>query len=565
MAMKYRVQGQGEIQLTQADFKAQGGEGSIYVKGATAYKIYSDPKRMIPAAKIKELEALSQVNIVRPIDILLDSKNVAVGYSMRSVEKAFALCQLFPKVFRQKYNLTPEKVLQLVQKFQETVRHIHKQGILVVDLNEMNFLVAEDFKEIFFIDVDSYQTPLFPATALMESVRDRHSKNFSEQTDWFSFAVVSFQMFVGIHPYKGTYAPLQTIKDQNQRLDVRMVQNISVLHSGVIVPSACLPFDVIPPAYLDWYTAVLEEGKRLPPPDNVQAVILLAAQQVQRFSGSDIFAVREFLKFDGDVLVHIENSTITRMSVYIGGQKVCDNPSFHTHIAFTPRKRFVVLAYLKGAKVHIFDLTNRKEISFDSEADELMSTEGRLYMKRGSTFSEIEFVELYQSVIAKPNLVGEVLSHATQIFDGVAIQNLLGAYYASLLPQSGLCYQVRLKELDGYSIIEAKLSGPVLMLLCAKNGVYDRLVYRFNQNFSEYDVRIIQDVTPSSLNFITLESGVALFLNENDELEIFSSIKGAPGLKILSDTDTLKDAKLFKEGKQVFITKANNMFQLKMK
>ncbi|HYJ48112.1 MAG TPA: hypothetical protein VEV81_15985, partial [Pyrinomonadaceae bacterium] len=273
----YFVQGGGEVRLSKADFKAQGGEGAIYVKGSTAYKIYADPLRAIPREKILELSVLTGSNLIRPLDVLLDGKNRTVGYSMRSVEKSYALCQLFPKAFRQRHNLMPEVTLRLVRRLQEGVGRVHAQGILIVDLNEMNFLVAEDFSEIFFIDVDSYQTPSYPATVLMESVRDRHAREFTTQSDWFSFAVVSFQMFTGIHPFKGTYPPLQSLPDKERRLDARMRANVSVLRPEVAVPASCLPFNVIPPAYLDWYRAVFEEGKRAAPPDGARHALNLAA------------------------------------------------------------------------------------------------------------------------------------------------------------------------------------------------------------------------------------------------------------------------------------------------
>src|SRR5678815_2698077 len=239
-------------------------------------RIYFDPSRCIPQAKIDELSVLVQPNIIRPLDLLIDGRNRPAGYSMRSIGKAHSLCQLFPRAFRQRNNLIPELTLRLVRQLQTGVSHIHSRGILIVDLNEMNFLVAPDFSELFFIDVDSYQTPSFPATVLMESVRDRHAKTFTTDSDWFSFAVVSFQMFAGIHPFKGTYPPLQHLADNSLKLDERMRTNISVLHPGVTVPAACLPFSVIPPVYLDWYRAVFEAGHRLPPPQTVQAVIAIA-------------------------------------------------------------------------------------------------------------------------------------------------------------------------------------------------------------------------------------------------------------------------------------------------
>ncbi|HEU4796864.1 MAG TPA: hypothetical protein VFT02_14610, partial [Pyrinomonadaceae bacterium] len=172
---RYFVQGEGHVQLGRTEFKAQGGEGAVYVKGQTAYKIYTDPSRCIAQAKIDELSQLAQPNIIRPVHLILDGSNRPVGYTMRAVGKANSLCQLFPKAFRQRNNITPDLALRLVRQLQTGVLHIHSRGILVVDLNEMNFLVSADFAELYFIDVDSYQTPSFPATALMETVRDRHA------------------------------------------------------------------------------------------------------------------------------------------------------------------------------------------------------------------------------------------------------------------------------------------------------------------------------------------------------------------------------------------------------
>src|SRR6185503_5179382 len=104
--------------------------------------------------------------------------------------------------------------------------------------------------------------------------------------------------FVGIHPYKGNYPPLQQIADKTNKLDTRMRNNVSVLHRDVTVPASCLPFTVIPPVYLDWYRAVFEEGQRLAPPDNVRAVLQLAPQAAVSQIETTVFALQEFREFD---------------------------------------------------------------------------------------------------------------------------------------------------------------------------------------------------------------------------------------------------------------------------
>lgn len=561
---RYFVRGKGEIRLSQTDFKAQGGEGAIYVKGSTAYKIYADPGRAIPQAKILELAALSRPNIIRPRDVLLDGQSRPVGYSMRAVGPSYALCQLFPKAFRQRNNLSPETTLRLVRKLQEGVRHVHAKGILLVDLNEMNFLVAEDFGEVYFIDVDSYQTASFPATVLMESVRDRHAQSFTALSDWFSFAVVSFQMFVGIHPFKGSYPPFQNSSDKESTLDARMRANVSVLRSGVSVPASCLPFNVIPPAYLDWYRAVFEEGKRLAPPEGAQPALTMTAPPARSRVESGHFEVTEVQEYPGDIIWHDGDITVTDGSVFFGGREY-PKPRPDVKVATTPRLGHVVAAFMSEAGPRFRDLTAGREISLDIAGEELALHGGQFYVKQGENIFAVELLELHRSTLVGLKPVANVMMNSTRLFEGVAIQNLLGAYYAALLPSPGVCRQVRLRELDGYRVLEARLCRNVLVVVGVKGGRYDKLIFRFADDFGGYDLRLVPDVSSTNINLTVLDSGVVLQMTDDDSLEIFPRLKNSPGIKIIRDPFLRSDARLFHVGAQALVARGGKLYRIKMR
>ena len=561
---RYFVQGKGEIRLCKSDFKAQGGEGAIYLKGSTAYKIYSDPQRAISPAKIQELSGLTQPNIIRPLEVLLDGKNRAVGYSMRAVGKSYALCQLFPKAFRQRHNLTPEVVLRLVRRLQEGVSHVHAQGILIVDLNEMNFLVAEDFREIFFIDVDSYQTPSYPATALMESVRDRQAQRFTTGSDWFSFAVVSFQMFVGLHPFKGTYTPLQNLPDKETKLDARMRAGVSVLRPEVSVPASCLPFNIIPPAYLDWYRAIFEEGKRMPPPDNSQPTLTLMTPIMPRHPGSALFEITELKEFDSEVISHDGIITVTEKSIYFDEKRYV-RPPFDVKVIVTPRLRHLVAAYMDGSRACFYDLTDARDITLGVEAEEIMQYKGQFYVKQQEKIFALEFIELRGGVLPGVKLVANVMMKSTRMFEGAAIQNLLGACYASVLPAPGVCHQIRLAELDGYQLVGGKLSHNVLIIVGAKEGLYDKLIFRFADDFSSYDLRIVANISSTSIDFTVLASGVVLHISDEDTLEVFSRRKGSHDIKAIQDAFIQADVRLFHNGAQALIARGSRLYKIRMR
>ncbi|HEX6624610.1 MAG TPA: hypothetical protein VF064_12935 [Pyrinomonadaceae bacterium] len=563
-AGRYFVQGGGEVRLGQSDFKAQGGEGAIYVKGPNAYKIYTDPRRAIPPAKILELSALTLPNIIRPLGVLLDTKSKPVGYSMRAVGRSYALCQLFPKAFRRRHNLTPESAFRLVRRLQEGVGHVHAGGVLVVDLNELNFLVAEDFSEVYFIDVDSYQTASYPATVLMESVRDRHARSFTTGSDWFSFAVVSFQLFVGIHPYKGNYPPLQGLPDKEKKLDARMRANVSVLRPEVSVPASCLPFSVIPPAYLDWYRAVFEDGQRLPPPDDARPAVTLAAQGPSRGVGGAHFEITEAGEFDDEIVWHDGLITITRRSVYFRGEKF-PKPHADIKVAVTPRQGHLVAAYMDGGRPRLRDLTGSADLPLGVEGEEVMLCNGQLYVKQRESILAVEFVELRGDILPAVRPVANVMMKSTRLFDGLAIQNLLGAYYASILPAPGVCHQVRLPEIDGYQILDARLYRNVLMVVGARGGQYDKLVFRFADDFGDYDSRLMPDVSSTEIDFTVLDSGVVLHVNDEGALEVFSRLKGSADVKIFQDASVGGDDRLFHTGRQALIARGGKLYKFTMR
>ena len=102
------------ISLTQREFVAEGGEGKVFAKGTTGFKIYHDPKKMLPLGKIAELQAIQNPNVNRPKDILLDKVGNPVGYTMTFIKDAWALCQLFPKPFRSRNGVTHQMIQILV-------------------------------------------------------------------------------------------------------------------------------------------------------------------------------------------------------------------------------------------------------------------------------------------------------------------------------------------------------------------------------------------------------------------------------------------------------------------
>lgn len=555
---KVFIKGGNAVNLTKADFLASGGEGDVYVQGSRAYKLYHDPLKMIPVGKIADLSAIKVPYVIKPDHVLCDVSGGALGYDMTYVKDALSMCQLFPRAFREREGLTHDKVLLLIRKFQEGLSQIHKAGILVVDLNEMNLLIDKAFQDVFFIDADSFQTPHFPATAIMDSIRDplhdySHGKGRLE-SDWYSFGIVAFQMFTGIHPFRGKHPTIKGMPD-------RMKAGVSVLNKDVSVPSVVYPWNVIPPAYRSWFEAVFEKGLRVPPPSDLTGAVLIAAaiRQVITSGGIDL---TDIYTIPG-VIRAIQDSfgvgvVLSSDGIFVDQRRVGDMHD-GALVSFTPKGNRPIVSWKeRTGTLHLYDCQDRKEIPFGLSVDQSMATNGRLYVKVNEQILQVSFAEVASRIIASSMPVANCMMNATRLYEGVAVQNMLGVPYVTLFPKENETYTLAVKELAEYRVVDAKADANVLQIVAARrDGKYDRLILRFDFATQTYDLRKVEDISPSSLNFVVLDSGVVACLTEEDKIELYSARKGQANVKVVEDKALGGDMRLAKLGGRVVFSRGD--------
>lgn len=577
---RFKVRGNNKtVDLTKDNFRAKGGEGSIHIIGNTVYKV-CDPGKMIDIRKLVELHALDHPKIIRPDDIIEDSKKSVVGYTMKLVPgNAVPLAQILSKTYREREGVKPDDMANLVRQIADGIRYIHrKPGYLQVDGNEYNYMVTSDFKDVYFIDVNSFQTPSFPADAIMPSIRDWQCPSdttgyfWSHNTDWYSFAIISWYMFTAIHPFKGRHPRFPDLKAS---MVEQMKAGVSVLDPETMFPQAAVyfPFENFIPggkdgAYMQWYRAIFTQNKRLPAPLDFQAVLVVATN-VKEISGSNNFNINMIREFASPIIGFYESSgrevVVTKDEIYVDNQPK-PKPQAKFRVGFTPNNVPIALI-LEDDKVRLHDLQSSTPLTYESQAEEIMSCEGRLYVKSGKDISEMVFIERNGSVFVAQRSVASVMPAATQLFQGVAFQDMFGARMASVFPESGHHRQFKLDELDKFQITDAKYERGVLMVLAdnKEQGKTNRFIFRFASDWSSYDCRIIENVVPMGLNFTVLSNGVVVCITEEEKVEIFSSRKGSPDVKSITDPAIKADMRVCHSGTQVKIAHGQKMYNISVK
>lgn len=550
---------QNIVTLTDKDYKAAGGQGVVYCKNGLAYKVYHDPNKMIPVAKIKELSVLKDDTILGPTEPLYSpASNKPIGFTMPYVDGTEFLCKIFTKNFRLDNGISPQDIVHLVTRMQKALQYIHQHKILVVDYNEMNFLLSSDFKTVYSIDVDSWQTPNFPAMALMDSVRDRKGPKgkFSELTDWFSFAVVTFQMYVGIHPYKGFHPDFRPA-DWSKRMDA----GISVFDKNVTLPPACQDFSVIPSKHLGWYKDIFVKNNRSIPPYPDTTMVSVHMGQIVSSKGQFIVelikeyetAIQDVYFFDGKRYVLTVDGLYCDDTLLKKRKKSTEKRAFG--LCYVPNED-PVLSYLNNGTALFSDVGQQSVWQQDAEC--LMPANGCVYVVSNGSLLENAFDRLGK-LIHTTKVVSSICP-SYRIFPGLVVQDDFMKCHLAIPYERGLCANVHVTDLDGHRIVDAKHEGYVTVLIAEHNGKYSKYIICYNKNFSGYSLKEEQMNSLHAVNFIALPNGL-YFIADDTKAVLF---KDNTAGKEFKDVPVNSGTPLYHEGMTVYFTEENKLYRVRM-
>ncbi|HYG35623.1 MAG TPA: hypothetical protein VEC99_12605, partial [Clostridia bacterium] len=471
------------------------------------------------------------------------------------------LCKLFTKSFKTDNNLTPAAITELVKAIQLTVQSIHDDGCLVVDLNELNVLVGSSFVEPFMIDTDSYQTPSYRATAIMDSIRDRLSPpgQFSPLTDWFSFAVIATQLYLNIHPFKGTHP-----KYLPSELSRRMDDNVSIFDPQVQLPMVCNPFSVIPKQHFEWLKAAfLRKERSIPPLPDVSCPIPVPASIVM-VKGTEKFEVSELFALDDDILLRTEffgvDYFVTRRSVYKGTTRVWDRAFKYRRVVACPtvEDELVIAAVDDQGKIEF--ITPDNQCIGQASSRGMFQRNQAVYTINQGYLYENTFIKMGTKTLVRTQAVDNVSEFTAHAYPGLVVQDLLGKFWVTIPYAAGKSRTQAIPELNGYRIIDARSEKNVCVLVGERKGTYYRFILTFAADFASYALRVEADIAYEGINFTVLENGLCILLSRADELQVF---KGNTVHKF-ENPPIDANMRLFTKGGGVYFLNGNSVFSFKM-
>lgn len=529
-----RLSGRGPITIRPSDHVATGGEGEIFRASNTVIKLYTDPRKMMNDEMREKIELLSLIKhkfIVAPKGLALDDSGRPIGYYMDYVDG-----EPFPRVFtndfRQRECFGDQKASVLVDRMREAVQFAHGQKAILADANELNWLMVINANnpEPRVIDVDSWQVGRWPAKVIMPSIKDWHSVRFSELTDWFAWGIVSFQVYVGIHPYKGTLDGFE-----RGDLEGRMKANASVFSSGIKLNRAVRNFSVVPSRLLDWYAETFQNGRRSTPPSpfdkglTVSPVVLTKHAVV---SGGGLLICDKIFSAKNDKAIRVFPCGVVllesgRLVDLYSKREIGKAKSNKCEMVLTEKGWLKTDHDSSGIIFSLINPVNFEETGLAISIDirKIVRYENRIFALGESGLTEMVLVGGTKPILSGGNTWG-VMVNATIWFDGIGVQDAMGASYIIAPFGENSCAQMRVRELDGLRPVNAKAGHRFVSIVAVdKNGQYQKFEFSFNETYSSY--RLWHGMTDDpDINIAILPKGVCATIVRDGELDIFVHATG---------------------------------------
>ena len=409
-----------------------------------------------------------------------------MGYCMPYI-KGDTLGQMYPTAWQQRNRWAPKDTLDVVRKMATLLDAIHASGCLIVDCNDGNWVVSN--KEPYVLDSDSWQLPQHRANAIMPSIEDPTSpKKFSEGTDWFSWAIITFMLWTGIHPYKGMHPSYP-----KNSLDKRMKDGVSILNPDVQVPPAARSPNDIPPRLREWYLRVFEHKTRSSPPANWWD----ASAPAMSKSMANAVAGLAGLTIEKKGALPNAVAILEQQWLVLGNNAIVawDNPAKQLGV------------YDAQAAWHMGRYWTLADVYPSAPQASLWSASGRMFVRMEEQQNGlVEMMQVNQKWVVKQQW--PCIVNACQWFDRLFIQRLMRATFVKALDNQGGVYSIRTPWLDAMQVhAGVSLDAHNHWIIAAAKGSTDYTLYHFDGAGVVLDQCNVQS---TSLQYALLASGVGL-------------------------------------------------------
>lgn len=517
-----------KFDLGSGNFVAAGGEGTVYRYDDYAFKIFH---KGVIAPSENKLKLLQKLNLPEVNIALGKIKPDGLAYKWVTGKP---LSECVTNDFWRTFSY--DKAENLANLLKNAVVEAHNNNFVLVDLNGNNVLV-DDSKPV-VIDVEAWSIPGFETdyktAKISPAIRDWQKQTIGKGADWFAWAVLIFEFYVGLHPFRAGTIPGYGKKDWQKRME----DGKSAFLSKSLSPN-CRPLDGIPLGLRSWMESVFA-GDRTAPPDVRGLAGFVVHKQIAR--AYDQFELLLLQEYPAAIISHR----------YENGFRIVKTQT-STWVNKLENKNSVVT--VGNELFQIKKLSDRLVI--ERIRDGFIPCDGdwgvfsnKIYSKAGDKFLWYKLAKLGSGFFLAPEKALSIYPFATKVFNGFCIVDAEGK---KLLVSDGV-YSIR--ELDDYKITNGfRLSDTDFIVIGEKNGEFTEFFVHIIGGVLKIATREVESATILAVSprkdFVIQFEQNEIRLTAKNQVKTFS---GAPPIDLVSHED-----------EKTVVAIGNKLFQFKTK
>lgn len=543
-----------------------GGEGSVYLLNDIAFKIYHEKDKMIPLGKFKELNKIKSDKVIKPEELIYNEKKELIGYTMKAIYNTVPLSRVITTDYQNNNNISHKDLITIINNIKNTLKDIHSDNCLVVDINDSNILIDKKLN-CYFIDVDSYKTENYPATALQEFAKDFkvENYNFNELSDWFGFGLLSTKILLGIHPFMGRWNKYKKREKQNS-LEYRSLNNISIFNKEVVYPKTVRSFSFIPKNYYKWFLELFEEGKRTKPPEELGEFFNSVDELILDAQNNIVFTKVFENKFNINKVIEgfrnqviLSNQIVNFDNEYI---KLKDN---YNNVIFNDNDEPLIFKINDQHNIESYNLKTKEKVEYNQiNADHIYSFNNVLYALNKDNFMTLNLLNFEKTILTVKSSFS-IMPYASQIFDNCIFQNTMNKAFFYIIHDKNTIPLIKIKELDGKKIVNAKYKNNILIVNFKNNFNYTNIIFRINKSFDKYEVIYQEENDVSNINFTVNDKGVSCFIPEDNNMILFFNIFNNNNIRKIEDKNIKTNMNFYSNFSDINLFVNNEIYKISLK
>lgn len=257
--------------------------------------------------------------------------------------------------------------------------------------------------------------------------------------------------------------------------------------------------------------------------------------------------------------VILSNQIVNFDNEYI---KLKDN---YNNVIFNDNDEPLIFKINDQRNIESYNLKTKEKLEYNQiNAEHIYSFNNVLYALNKDNFMTLNLLNFGKTILTVKSSFS-IMPYASQIFDNCIFQNTMNKAFFYIIHDKNTVPLIKIKELDGKKIVNAKYKNNILIVNFKNNFNYTNIIFRINKSFDKYEVIYQEENDVSNINFTVNDKGVACFIPEDNNMILFFNVFNNNNIRKIEDKNIKTNMNLYSNFSDINLFVNNEIYKISLK